>query len=160
MSRGALPGPLAWTLARRLLADPRSRLLHSSARAALLASTLGVAALGIALALMTGYREDLVRKLVGGNAAVLVDGRDLDAAADAELCRARRARKRRARGPRALLEGVLDGGDEAEVTLRAAPGAACWRLTPCPTPRRAAPVDPAGARLRASWAWRRASACG
>ncbi|KAB2961965.1 MAG: hypothetical protein F9K18_10460, partial [Thermoanaerobaculia bacterium] len=81
MGRGTLAGPLAWTLARRLLIDPRSHLLGSSARAALGASALGVAALGVAMALMTGYREDLVGRLVGANAAILVDVRALDAGA-------------------------------------------------------------------------------
>ena len=48
------PGPRA-----ALPARPRSRLLDSTARAALLATALGVAAMGVAMALMTGYREDL-----------------------------------------------------------------------------------------------------
>jgi lipoprotein-releasing system permease protein len=121
MARGALAGPLAWTLARRLLIDPRSRLLGSSARAALGASALGVAALGVAMALMTGYREDLVNRLVGANAAILVDVRALgedapDAAAIAAVPGIARVDRVR------YLEGVLSSAAaEAEVTLRAAP---------------------------------------
>jgi len=40
--------------------------------AALAASTLGVTAMGVAMALMTGYQGDLQKKLVGANAAVMV----------------------------------------------------------------------------------------
>ena len=74
MSRaGARPSraPLAWTIAWRFLRGPRSRLLDGTARAALLATALGVTAMVIAMALMTGYREDLQGKLIGGNAAVV-----------------------------------------------------------------------------------------
>ena len=74
MSRaGARPtrAPLAWTIAWRFLRGPRSRLLDGTARAALLATALGVTAMVIAMALMTGYREDLQGKLIGGNAAVV-----------------------------------------------------------------------------------------
>ena len=125
MSRGVLSGPLAWTLARRLLADPRSRLLTSSARAALTASTLGVAALGIAMALMTGYQEDLVAKLVGANAAILVDARGVERPAEA-IDAAIRATPGVARVDRVrYLEGVLtSAAGEAEITLRGAPAGA------------------------------------
>jgi len=70
---GARPSraPLAWTIAWRFLRGPRSRLLDGTARAALLATALGVTAMVIAMALMTGYREDLQGKLIGGNAAVV-----------------------------------------------------------------------------------------
>ena len=64
-------GPLAWTVAWRFLRGSRSRLLDGTARAALLATALGVTAMVIAMALMTGYREDLQTKLVRGNAAVV-----------------------------------------------------------------------------------------
>jgi lipoprotein-releasing system permease protein len=125
MGRGALAGPLAWTLARRLLVDPRSHLLGSSARAALGAATLGVAALGVAMALMTGYREDLIGRLVGANAAILVDLR----APGAEAAPAGAAEAAIAAVPGVTrvdrvryLEGVLSSAaGEAEVTLRAAP---------------------------------------
>lgn len=66
-----LSGPLVWSLAWRFLRGNRSRLLDGTARAALLATALGVMAMVIAMALMTGYREDLQGKLIQGNAAVL-----------------------------------------------------------------------------------------
>lgn len=67
----SLRGPLEWTLAWRFLRGGQSRLLQGTARAALLATGLGVTAMVIAMALMTGYQEDLERKLSSGNAAVL-----------------------------------------------------------------------------------------
>lgn len=63
--------PLAFVLAWRYLRGRRSRLLQRTALAALLSIALGVMAMVIAMALMTGYREDLERKLIAGNAAVL-----------------------------------------------------------------------------------------
>ncbi len=66
-----LAGPLPWVIAWRFLRGERSRLLDGTARAALLATALGVTAMVIAMALMTGYREDLQGKLVRGNAAVI-----------------------------------------------------------------------------------------
>lgn len=63
--------PLALVLAWRYLRGRRSRLLQRTALAALLSIALGVMAMVIAMALMTGYREDLERKLIAGNAAVL-----------------------------------------------------------------------------------------
>lgn len=66
-----LSGPLSWVVAWRFLRGHRSRLLDGTARAALLATALGVTAMVIAMALMTGYREDLQGKLVRGNAAVI-----------------------------------------------------------------------------------------
>jgi lipoprotein-releasing system permease protein len=66
-----LTGPLSWVIAWRFLRGRRSRLLDGTARAALLATALGVTAMVIAMALMTGYREDLQGKLVRGNAAVI-----------------------------------------------------------------------------------------
>jgi lipoprotein-releasing system permease protein len=69
-----LDGPLTWVIAWRFLRGyhrHRSRLLDGTARAALLATALGVTAMVIAMALMTGYREDLQGKLVRGNAAVI-----------------------------------------------------------------------------------------
>ena len=66
-----LSGPLTWVIAWRFLRGQRSRLLDGTARAALLATALGVMAMVIAMALMTGYREDLQGKLVRGNAAVI-----------------------------------------------------------------------------------------
>jgi len=66
-----LKGPIPWIVAWRFLRHRRSRLLNGTARAALAATTLGVMAMVIAMALMTGYREDLEAKLLSGNAAVL-----------------------------------------------------------------------------------------
>jgi lipoprotein-releasing system permease protein len=66
-----LTGPLPWVIAWRFLRGRRSRLLDGTARAALLSTALGVMAMIIAMALMTGYREDLQGKLVRGNAAVI-----------------------------------------------------------------------------------------
>lgn len=66
-----LSGPLPWVIAWRFLRGNRSRLLDGTARAALLSTALGVTAMVIAMALMTGYREDLQNKLVRGNAAVI-----------------------------------------------------------------------------------------
>ena len=70
-AESALTGPLAWVVAWRFLRGRRSRLLDGTARAALLSTALGVMAMIIAMALMTGYREDLQGKLVRGNAAVI-----------------------------------------------------------------------------------------
>jgi len=64
-------GPLSWVIAWRFLRGPKSRLLDGTARAALAATALGVTAMVIAMALMTGYREDLQRKLIEGNAPVV-----------------------------------------------------------------------------------------
>jgi lipoprotein-releasing system permease protein len=66
-----LAGPLSWLIAWRFLRGRRSRLLDGTARAALLSTALGVTAMVIAMALMTGYRQDLQSKLVRGNAAVI-----------------------------------------------------------------------------------------
>ena len=66
-----LRGPVPWIVAWRFLRHRRSRLLDGTARAALAATALGVMAMVIAMALMTGYREELEAKLLAGNAAVL-----------------------------------------------------------------------------------------
>ncbi|MDY7093893.1 MAG: FtsX-like permease family protein [Acidobacteriota bacterium] len=70
---GSLPlrRPLAWELAWRFLRGQRSRLLSGTARVAFAATALGVTALIIAMALMTGYQAELERKLSGGGGAVL-----------------------------------------------------------------------------------------
>ncbi len=69
--KGLPAGPLPWVIAWRFLRGRHSRLLDGTARAALLSTALGVMAMIIAMALMTGYREDLQSKLVRGNAAVI-----------------------------------------------------------------------------------------
>lgn len=71
MNEPSLSGPLPWVIAWRFLRGRHSRLLDGTARAALLSTALGVMAMIIAMALMTGYREDLQNKLVRGNAAVI-----------------------------------------------------------------------------------------
>ncbi|HWM92887.1 MAG TPA: ABC transporter permease [Thermoanaerobaculia bacterium] len=89
MESRLLKGPLSWVIAWRFLRGHRSRLLDGTARAALLATALGVTAMVIAMALMTGYREDLQGKLVRGNAAVIAypvgTEASLDAAREREL---------------------------------------------------------------------------
>lgn len=158
MSRAVLPGPLPLVLAIRLLAGPKSRLLGSTARAGLLSIVLGVTALGLAMALLTGYREDLVRKLVGGNAAVLVY-----ATAEAEVDPAPVAAAMSgvtSVEPVAFLEGVATAGSrEAEVTVRASSGGS--GLWSAPPERLAAEPDGAwGAVLGAELAERLAVAEG
>ncbi len=59
------------SLAWRFFRGRGNHLLDGTARAALVGTTLGVTAMVIAMALMSGYREDLRRKLVRGNAAVI-----------------------------------------------------------------------------------------
>ncbi len=64
---GRVVAALAW----RFLAGRRSRLLTGTSRAAFAAVALGVTAMVVAMALMTGYREDLQARLVRGNAAIV-----------------------------------------------------------------------------------------
>ncbi|HLX07601.1 MAG TPA: FtsX-like permease family protein [Thermoanaerobaculia bacterium] len=119
-----LRGPLVWTVAWRFLRGSRSRLLDGTARAALLATALGVTAMVIAMALMTGYREDLQSKLIRGNAAVVAY--PLEGGAGAPLDRSRIDRLRRIPGVLqvgrvAYGQGSLAGPgrpDGVEVVLR------------------------------------------
>jgi lipoprotein-releasing system permease protein len=67
-TRAPVEAEIAW----RFLRGGRSKLLDGTARAALLATTLGVMAMVIAMALMTGYREDLQARMIRGHAAVVV----------------------------------------------------------------------------------------
>lgn len=62
---------LVVSVAWRFLRGRRSELLDGTARSALAATGIGVAAMVIAMALMSGYRQDLHRKLLRGNAAVI-----------------------------------------------------------------------------------------
>ncbi len=57
--------PLAWAIAWRYMLGERSQILASTAWAAFFATALGVTAMVVAMALMTGYTEDLQRKLIG-----------------------------------------------------------------------------------------------
>jgi lipoprotein-releasing system permease protein len=131
--RGPLAGPVPWVVAWRFLRHRRSRLLDGTARAALAATALGVTAMVIAMALMSGYREDLQAKLLSGNAAVLAypiatggasgeAGAELPARAVAELEAipgvVRVGQVAYAQG---ALSAAAPGGGEArqvEVTLR------------------------------------------
>ena len=120
--RAPLAGPLAPRLALRLLGAPKSRLLSSTAKAALLAVALGVAALGLAMALMTGYREDLAERLVGGGAPILVYATD-GAAGEDDARQAEAAIRAEpgvvAAAPVGFREAVVAAGErEAEVTVR------------------------------------------
>lgn len=63
---------LLTSIAVRFLRGRRNRLMNGTARSALLGTMIGVAAMVVAMALMTGYREDLETKLTQGSAAVLV----------------------------------------------------------------------------------------
>jgi lipoprotein-releasing system permease protein len=62
---------LVFSLAWRYVRGRNDGGLHGTARAALVSTSLGVSVMVVAMALMTGYSEDLQRKLVGGSAAVV-----------------------------------------------------------------------------------------
>ena len=119
---------LVWSIAWRFLRGTRSRLLDRTARAALVATSLGVMALVIAMALMTGYRQDLRRKLVRGNAAVMAyplvsGGPEIPAAAMVELAALPGVREvRRVTYGQGALEASPGAdrvhGEGVEVTLR------------------------------------------
>jgi len=107
-------------------------LLNGTARAALIATLLGVTAMVIAMALMTGYREDLRSKLVRGNAAIIAyptlgsDGQleDSDRLALAALPGVTHVRSV-VYGQGALVGG--DATDGLEVTLRGVEASATLR---------------------------------
>jgi lipoprotein-releasing system permease protein len=118
---------LVWTVAWRFLRGRgagRSRLLGGTARAALAATALGVTAMVIAMALMTGYREDLQSKLIRGNAAVVAY--PLESGAAGRLDAAHWSRLQRIPGVRkvgrvAYGQGSLASarrGDGVDVVLR------------------------------------------
>ncbi len=130
-----LAGPLLYALALRFLRGRGSRLLSSTALAALAASTLGVTAMGVAMALMTGYQGDLQKKLVGANAAVMVyPPLELERSTrGARLAEAIGRLPEVTRVDRvAYVQGVMaTGRSEAEVTLRgASPDAGLLSATP------------------------------
>ena len=77
--KGRTPVSLLWSIAWRFLRGKESHLLNGTARAALVATLLGVTAMVIAMALMTGYREDLRRKLVRGNGLLQLAEREVQA---------------------------------------------------------------------------------
>lgn len=119
-------GPLTWVIAWRFLRGQRSRLLDGTARAALVATALGVMAMVIAMALMTGYREDLQNKLIRGNAPVIAYPVGPGHAGDEGVPVAKLARVRAIPGvqtiaPVAYGQGSLASGarpEGLEVTLR------------------------------------------
>jgi lipoprotein-releasing system permease protein len=136
MVRSRPPAPLGralvWTVAWRFLRGSRSRLLDGTARAALLATALGVTAMVIAMALMTGYREDLQTKLIRGNAAVVAYPVEVGNGARTEPARLEQVRRipgvrqlgrvaygqgslaseRRPQGLEVVLRGVEPGGGQ------------------------------------------------
>jgi lipoprotein-releasing system permease protein len=120
------PLPLPLVLAWRYLRGQRSRLLQRTALAALASIALGVTAMVIAMALMSGYREDLESKLISGNAAVLAYPLGPQAAAGRELV----ARLERLPGVTAVAEVAYGQGtlvsssrsDGEAVTLRGVNG--------------------------------------
>src|SRR5207245_3194923 len=64
----SLPRRIAWRYLRR----PSDRLVSAVGMVSIFGLVIGVMALVISMALMTGYRRDLQRKLLGGNAEVFV----------------------------------------------------------------------------------------
>lgn len=75
--------PLVAVVAWRYVRGGRSRLLTSTSTAALVATSLGVTAMVVAMALMTGYTEDLERKLIGLQGEVIATPLAADPAAHA-----------------------------------------------------------------------------
>lgn len=122
-TRPPLARPLPWELAWRFLRGQRSRLLAGTARAAFAATALGVTALVIAMALMTGYQEELERKLSGGGGAVLAipvglgPGEAGPAAVEALRSRADVARVRAVVLGQGALTSAVDP-EGLEVTVR------------------------------------------
>ena len=64
----SLPLRIAWRYLRR----PTDALVSAVGAVSVFGLVIGVMALVISMALMTGYRRDLQRKLLGGNAEVFV----------------------------------------------------------------------------------------
>src|SRR5512140_2980242 len=65
---------LARTIAWRYLKRPTDKLVSAVGIVSILGLIIGVMALVISMALMTGYRRDLQKKLLGGNAEIFVYG--------------------------------------------------------------------------------------
>jgi lipoprotein-releasing system permease protein len=63
---------LPLTIAYRYLRRPSDKLVSAVGMVSILGLVIGVMALVISMALMTGYRRDLQRKLLGGNAEIFV----------------------------------------------------------------------------------------
>lgn len=117
--RGPLPLVLAW----RYMLGQRSRILSGTALAALLATALGVAAMVIAMALMTGYSHDLKRRLIGLQGDIVASPLRADAfsGSAAEIARLRTLPGVAEVGRVAYGEGSLQSGALQEglaLTLR------------------------------------------
>jgi len=120
--RPLLRGPLTWLVAWRFLTGRRSRLLGGTARAALGATALGVTAMIIAMALMTGYREDLERKLIEGNAPIVASplGRDTEPLTPGAVARLEEIEGVERVGRVAYGQGTISQPGEAGVPATAA----------------------------------------
>lgn len=115
--RWRLSVQLAW----RFLTGRRSRLLSGTAWAGLGATAVGVLAMVIAMALMTGYRQDLRGKLIRGNAAIaVVPIGEAEAASEALPGRLAEQPGVAAVSVVSYAQGTLSSerGSTAEVTLR------------------------------------------
>lgn len=98
--------PVAWVLAWRYLRGERSQVLSSTALAALVATGLGVMAMTIAMALMSGYTDTLQRKLIGLQGDVIASP-VIRQEGGGELAQARRSLDR------AAIEGITFVGEVA-----------------------------------------------
>ena len=135
--------PLAWAVAWRYMLGERSQILSSTAWAAFIATSLGVTAMVVAMALMTGYTEDLQRKLIGLQGEVIASPlakdafeRDADALERAGALAGIARMGRVAYGQGSIsspavpdgisvtLRGVDPDNDPTVLRSRAAPGAA------------------------------------
>ena len=148
MQSGRRPRPVEAEIAWRFFRGRRSRLLDGTARAALLATTLGVMAMVIAMALMTGYRQDLQARMIRGHAAVVVMPLGGGDGLDPEL----RARLEAVEGVtivRQVLYGqgsvAVEGRPAIEVTLRGIEAGVGSGLGELDDVRLAPGVDPAAA---------------
>ncbi len=101
------------------MAHPNSRVLGSTAWAALLATALGVTAMVVAMALMTGYTEDLERKLVGLQAEISAVPLDatIDVANDPRIVAARALDGVTVVSRSAFGDGALSGSDGSDATV-------------------------------------------
>lgn len=119
---------LVLSLALRFLAGRRRhQLVAGTARAALIATVIGVAAMVVGMALMSGYRRDLRQKLIGGDAAVMAYPLSETAYEPTPDLEERLAAVRGVEGYRRVSygRGTLSrvGGEEVDVTLRGVDGA-------------------------------------
>lgn len=119
--RPSLDAPLAFSLAWRYLRGRRSVLLRGTTRAAALSILIGVAAMVIAMALMTGYTEDLQAKLIGGTAAIVAYPIGENRLSDADLRQLGDLREVQSISQVTYGQGALaavGGGDHIDVMVR------------------------------------------